>query len=78
MPQLNFRYGWIIKGGQKYFTPHHEKGARNKNFEAERTEAFEVGHAQHVRKDTTPIEGRSAWFSEDAAREIPPAAFISE
>jgi hypothetical protein len=85
MSQLNFRYGWIIKGGQKYFTPHHEKSSRDKNFEVEGSETFPVGHA-HVRKESRrrrrvirriPESWRAPRFSEDTAREIPPPGFIS-
>jgi hypothetical protein len=71
------KYGWVIKGGQKYFTSNHEKGSRDKNSEVESAETFEVGDF----KGTERSPGRrlipSAWLSEDEAREIPPPAFIS-
>jgi hypothetical protein len=64
-----FTYGWIIKGGQKHTTSHHEKGARDKNREAQKVS--EVGHPHNVRKREdapSPAAARSRWFDDQAAK----------
>jgi len=74
---MSYKYGWVIKGGQKYFTTHHEKSARDKNSEVEGAETFEVGESKSTEKGPSDPYWRQSWFGFDAAREIPPAAFIS-
>jgi hypothetical protein len=44
MCNKGFKHGWVIKSGQKYFTPNNEKGSRDQNFEAEeREKSSQVG-----------------------------------
>jgi hypothetical protein len=62
-----YKYGWVIKSGQKYFTTHHEEGARDKNLEAEKRETLEVG-----RHETTETGGRRVM---DTSLPIPPNQF---
>jgi len=69
---MNYSNGWIIRGGQKYFTTHHEKGARNKNREAQKSS--EVGSTNEPKREgraSVPGEpgARSSWF-DDATKEI--------
>jgi len=72
----DYKHGWVVKGGQKYFTTHNEKSPRDKNFKAESSETLEVGHTND-RKENAPAGQetnsgrRSAWFL-DQTREIPP------
>jgi hypothetical protein len=72
---INWKHGWVIKGGQKYFTTHNEKSARDKNCEIKKRKTIEVGHPQYVRKDATSStkesSASSSWFL-DETREIPP------
>jgi len=72
----DYKHGWVIKGGQKYFTTYNEKGTRDKNFKTEVSKtSFKVG-PQNVRKEDAPAVARaksrrpSAWFL-DETREIP-------
>jgi len=42
-----YKYGWVIKGGQKHITSNHEKGSRDQNLKAEKRETFsKVGEFQ--------------------------------
>jgi len=79
----DYKHGWVIKGGQKYFTTHNEKSARDKNFQIESSKTIWkvaktiwVGHTND-RKENAPAGQetnsgrRSAWFL-DQTREIPP------
>jgi len=47
---INWKHGWIIKGGQKYFTSHNEKSARYKNCEVE-VQKIEVGQLRMTEKN---------------------------
>jgi len=76
----DYSHGWIVKGGQKYFTTHNEKSARDKNFKAESSETIEVGHTndrKEKRRAARTWENRatarcnSLWFDEPT-NEIPP------
>jgi len=75
--KVDWKHGWIIKGGQKHFTTHHEKGARDKNPKTQGRKTFEVGHTND-RKEIDQwrpfqlrwkAEERSHWF-DDQTREI--------
>jgi len=57
---INWKHGWVIKGGQKYFTTHNEKSARDKNFQIESSKTIWkvaktiwVGHTND-RKEEAP------------------------
>jgi len=65
---INWKNGWVIKGGQKYFTTNHEKGPRNKNLQIEERASLctQVG-PEHGPK--TARAARSLWF-DDPTREI--------
>jgi hypothetical protein len=79
---INWKHGWIIKSGQKYFTPNHEKGARNQNCKTQVGKTFEVGQPNYARNGTAappgeegvyssePLAPRTSWFN--AKSEIPP------
>jgi len=63
----SYKYGWVIKRGQKYITKNNEEGARHQNFEAEKRETL-----SQVGRHETPESGseiRSKWF-DDETREI--------
>jgi hypothetical protein len=73
----DWKHGWVIKRGQKYFTAHYEKGARDKDRETEISE--KVGQINDDRKErgTTGSSNPScpsdwsAWYL-DPSYEIPP------
>jgi hypothetical protein len=48
------KHGWVIKGGQKYFTAHHEKSARDQNRKIKISE--KVGQ----RNDDRKVQGTAA------------------
>jgi hypothetical protein len=72
---INWKNGWIIKGGQKYATKNHEKSSRDQDFKIESSETLsQVGHQHNVRKREAAASDRaprSLWFT-DSTREIPP------
>jgi hypothetical protein len=73
-----YRYGWVIKRGQKHITSNHEKGSRDQNFKAEKREASQVGlheKSESGGRRRLPAPAfwhtwsRSGWF-DDATCEI--------
>jgi len=71
------KYGWVIKGGQKYFATDHEKGSRDQNREAQKLSedpSPQVGYQHNVRKGEGDRAGgmpaRSFWFDDPQAKEI--------
>ena len=73
-----YKYGWVIKGGQKHITTHYEKGARDQNFEAEKRETgsqverHETPESEALRAESSERNSpgvRSHWF-DDKTKEI--------
>jgi hypothetical protein len=50
-------YGWVIKGGQKYFTKNHEKSSRDQNRRTEKEKSFKVGHCTLSEPETRCCHG---------------------
>jgi hypothetical protein len=63
--QLNSRYGRIKRGGQEHAPENHEKGARDKNREAQKSS--EVGHTND-RKEGSAAEAYQMYGVTPSAR----------